>query len=280
MGFTDLGLNWYVFEVEIVSNFYFKNQEKKKRRRRRKIPHRVARPWEAEVRERTEKENEWRRERWILGFRKRGSVQACLVFSLPIVRKMGKNQKSGLGRALVKQHNHMIQQSKEKGRFYKNQQKKVLESVTEVTDIDAIIEQADEDERLFVADHPAPSLPISLWVISRSPFEIYKRVYAFICVFVWLSTLSRESNWLFKLLILKVIPLTFIRRKKRKGLNLYCFRAIELIAHMAPAVGLMLMVPTSISHAACPCSKALFFICNQKFRYYYCNMEVTGVCSA
>lgn len=75
---------------------------------------------------------------------------------------MGKNQKSGVGRALVKQHNQMIQQSKEKGRFYKNQQKKVLESVTEVTDIDAIIEQADEAERLFVADHPAPSLPISL----------------------------------------------------------------------------------------------------------------------
>ncbi|KAF7805759.1 GTPase LSG1-2 [Senna tora] len=75
---------------------------------------------------------------------------------------MGKNQKTGLGRALVKQHNQMIQQSKEKGRFYRNQEKKVLESVTEVTDIDAIIEQADEAERLFVADQPAPSLPISL----------------------------------------------------------------------------------------------------------------------
>ncbi|XP_054813908.1 GTPase LSG1-2 [Prosopis cineraria] len=75
---------------------------------------------------------------------------------------MGKNQKSDLGRALVKQHNQMIQQSKEKGRFYKNQQKKILESVTEVTDIDAIIEQADEAERLFVANHPAPDLPISL----------------------------------------------------------------------------------------------------------------------
>ncbi|XP_028808348.1 GTPase LSG1-2-like [Neltuma alba] len=75
---------------------------------------------------------------------------------------MGKNQKSDLGRALVKQRNQMIQQSKEKGRFYKNQQKKVLESVTEVTDIDAIIEQADEAERLLVANHPAPDLPISL----------------------------------------------------------------------------------------------------------------------
>ncbi|KAH7524389.1 hypothetical protein FEM48_Zijuj06G0114100 [Ziziphus jujuba var. spinosa] len=56
----------------------------------------------------------------------------------------------------------MIQQSKEKGRFYKNQQKKVLESVTEVSDIDAIIEQADEADRLFSLAQPAPSLPISL----------------------------------------------------------------------------------------------------------------------
>ncbi|XP_027346461.1 GTPase LSG1-2-like [Abrus precatorius] len=53
---------------------------------------------------------------------------------------MGKNQdqKTGLGRALVKQHNQMVQQSKEKNRFYK---KKFLESFTEVSDIDAVIEQ-------------------------------------------------------------------------------------------------------------------------------------------
>ncbi|KAI4322488.1 hypothetical protein L6164_022178 [Bauhinia variegata] len=75
---------------------------------------------------------------------------------------MGKNQKSGLGRALVKQHNQMIQQSKEKGHFYKNQHKKVLESVTEVSDIDAIIEQADEVERLFTTDRSAPNPLISL----------------------------------------------------------------------------------------------------------------------
>ncbi|XP_061356855.1 GTPase LSG1-2-like [Gastrolobium bilobum] len=54
---------------------------------------------------------------------------------------MGKNEKTGLGRSLVKQHNQMIQQTKEKGRFYR---KKVLESFTEVSDIDAIIEQAHE----------------------------------------------------------------------------------------------------------------------------------------
>ncbi|KAL5575988.1 hypothetical protein UlMin_017687 [Ulmus minor] len=75
---------------------------------------------------------------------------------------MGKKEKTGLGRALVKQHNQMIQETKEKGQFYKNQHKKVLESVTEVSDIEAIIEQADEADRLFSLDHPAPSLPISL----------------------------------------------------------------------------------------------------------------------
>ncbi|KAL4611251.1 hypothetical protein ACB092_08G109700 [Castanea dentata] len=75
---------------------------------------------------------------------------------------MGKNEKTGLGRALVRQHNQMIQQSKEKGYFYRNQHKKVLESVTEVSDIDAIIEQADEADRLFTQDHPAPNLLINL----------------------------------------------------------------------------------------------------------------------
>ncbi|KAE8735577.1 thioredoxin-like 3-1 [Hibiscus syriacus] len=56
---------------------------------------------------------------------------------------MGKNEKSGLGRTLVKHHNSMIQQTKEKGRFYKSQNKKVLESVTEVSNIDAVIEQTE-----------------------------------------------------------------------------------------------------------------------------------------
>ncbi|XWS73816.1 hypothetical protein CRYUN_Cryun02cG0161800 [Craigia yunnanensis] len=71
---------------------------------------------------------------------------------------MGKNEKSGLGRALVKHHNSMIQQAKEKGRFYKSQHKKVLESVTEVSDIDAVIEQAEEDDQLFSIQHPTPNL--------------------------------------------------------------------------------------------------------------------------
>ena len=42
-------------------------------------------------------------------------------------KTVGKNQKTGVGRALVKQHN---QQSKENGRL---QKKNVLESFTEIT---------------------------------------------------------------------------------------------------------------------------------------------------
>ncbi|CAN1171143.1 GTPase LSG1-2 [Linum perenne] len=76
---------------------------------------------------------------------------------------MGKNDsKTGLGRSLVKHHNQMIQQSKEKGRYYRSQQNKVLESVTDVNDIDAVIEQADEAERLLSAGDAAPTHPISL----------------------------------------------------------------------------------------------------------------------
>lgn len=76
---------------------------------------------------------------------------------------MGKNEKTSLGRALVKHHNHMIQETKEKGKYYKNQNKKVLESVTEVSDIDAIIEQAEEAERLFAIHHDSTTpVPISL----------------------------------------------------------------------------------------------------------------------
>lgn len=77
---------------------------------------------------------------------------------------MGKNDKSTLGRALVKHHNQMIQETKEKGRFYRNQHKKVLESVTDVTDIDAVIQHAEESEELFPADLLAPNMPISLYV--------------------------------------------------------------------------------------------------------------------
>ncbi|XP_002513727.2 GTPase LSG1-1 [Ricinus communis] len=81
---------------------------------------------------------------------------------------MGKNEKTKLGRALVKHHNQMIQQSKEKGRYYNSLHKKVLESVTEVSDIDAVIEQAEEADLLFSHQLPAaaPNQPISLDVSS------------------------------------------------------------------------------------------------------------------
>ncbi|KAF8098260.1 hypothetical protein N665_0270s0031 [Sinapis alba] len=76
---------------------------------------------------------------------------------------MGKNEKTSLGRALVKHHNHVIQETKEKGKYYKSQNKKVLESVTEVSDIDAIIEQAEEAERLFAIHHDSASpVPINM----------------------------------------------------------------------------------------------------------------------
>ncbi|KAI3795895.1 hypothetical protein L1987_38555 [Smallanthus sonchifolius] len=68
---------------------------------------------------------------------------------------MGKNDKSGLGRALVKHHNHKIQESKEKGQLYYKQHKKILESITDVADIDAVIQQADDAVRLFSVDNPA-----------------------------------------------------------------------------------------------------------------------------
>ncbi|CAL5211656.1 unnamed protein product [Lathyrus oleraceus] len=82
---------------------------------------------------------------------------------------MGKNPKNELGRALVKQHNHMIQQTKEKGRIYK---KKFLESFTEVSDIDAILEQPDEDEeQLLDLPVPPPTALINLDPVSGSGFN-------------------------------------------------------------------------------------------------------------
>ncbi|KAL0418370.1 UNVERIFIED_CONTAM: GTPase LSG1-2 [Sesamum radiatum] len=81
---------------------------------------------------------------------------------------MPKSEKGGLGRALVKHHNQMVQQSKEKGKYYSSQQKKVLESVTEVSDIDAVIEQADEANRLFSALNPPGRLPINLDTASSA----------------------------------------------------------------------------------------------------------------
>ncbi|KAL8483463.1 hypothetical protein ACS0TY_026230 [Phlomoides rotata] len=81
---------------------------------------------------------------------------------------MPKGEKTGLGRALVKHHNQVIQQTKEKGKYYRSQEKKVLESVTEISDIEAVIEQADEAYRLFSAANPPGHLPINLDSASRN----------------------------------------------------------------------------------------------------------------
>ncbi|CAN4120151.1 unnamed protein product [Withania somnifera] len=82
---------------------------------------------------------------------------------------MGKGDKtSSLGRALVKHHNQMIQQSKEKGRFYRKSNKKVLESVTEVTDLEAVIEQTDEAHRLYADLNPPVNLLVKLYSGSSS----------------------------------------------------------------------------------------------------------------
>lgn len=70
---------------------------------------------------------------------------------------MGKNEKTGLGRAQGKQHNQMIQQSKEKGKYYRNQNKKVLESVTDISDVDAIIQNNEEAQA-----YPVPIEPINV----------------------------------------------------------------------------------------------------------------------
>ncbi|KAL7127050.1 hypothetical protein ABFS83_14G228300 [Erythranthe nasuta] len=81
---------------------------------------------------------------------------------------MPKGEKTQLGRALVRQHNQMVQQSKEKGRYYRSQHKKVLESVTEISDIEAVIEQADEAHRLYSAVNPPGKLTINLDPASRN----------------------------------------------------------------------------------------------------------------
>ncbi|KAG6415205.1 hypothetical protein SASPL_122610 [Salvia splendens] len=74
---------------------------------------------------------------------------------------MPKGEKIVLGRALVKHHNQMIRETKEKGKLYRSQHKKVLESVTEVSDIEAVIEHADEAHRLYSSLNPG-QFPINL----------------------------------------------------------------------------------------------------------------------
>ncbi|KAJ0966332.1 hypothetical protein J5N97_027470 [Dioscorea zingiberensis] len=71
----------------------------------------------------------------------------------------GKKEKSGgLGRALVRQHNQALQEAKDKGRALSLANRKVLESVTEVSDIDAVLQHAEESALLYSVDNPIASL--------------------------------------------------------------------------------------------------------------------------
>ncbi|KAH7675317.1 large subunit GTPase 1 protein [Dioscorea alata] len=71
----------------------------------------------------------------------------------------GKKERSGgLGRALVRQHNQALQQAKDKGRALSLANRKVLESVTEISDIDAVLQHAEEAALLYSVDNPVASL--------------------------------------------------------------------------------------------------------------------------
>jgi large subunit GTPase 1 len=72
---------------------------------------------------------------------------------------MSKNGKGGPGRALVKHHNHLVTEAKKQGY---GRTKRVLESVTDVKDVEVVIEEAEEAGRLFSAQNPEPNLLISL----------------------------------------------------------------------------------------------------------------------
>lgn len=72
---------------------------------------------------------------------------------------MSKNGKGGPGRALVKHHNHLVTEGKKQGH---GRTKRVLESVTDVKDVEVVIEEAEEAGRLFSAQNPEPNLLISL----------------------------------------------------------------------------------------------------------------------
>lgn len=75
----------------------------------------------------------------------------------------GKKEKSeGLGRALVRQHNQMVRESKEKGRALRLQNRRALESVIDVSDVDAVLEKAEEADRIYSLDNPDPNLLIDL----------------------------------------------------------------------------------------------------------------------
>ena len=72
---------------------------------------------------------------------------------------MSKNNKGGPGRALVKHHNHLVTEAKKQGY---GRTKHVLESITDVKDVEVIIEEVEEANHLFSAQNTALDLLISL----------------------------------------------------------------------------------------------------------------------
>ncbi|KAH9322489.1 hypothetical protein KI387_017128 [Taxus chinensis] len=73
---------------------------------------------------------------------------------------MTKNsEKGGPGRALVKQRNHQAAEAKKHGY---GKEKHVLESVTDIKDIELVVEEAEEAGRVFSAQNPPPDLLINL----------------------------------------------------------------------------------------------------------------------
>lgn len=69
------------------------------------------------------------------------------------------NEKGELGRALIKQRNHQAEEARKHG-YAKI--KRVLESVTDVKDIELVVQEAEEAGRVFSAQNPGPDLPINL----------------------------------------------------------------------------------------------------------------------
>ena len=72
---------------------------------------------------------------------------------------MSKNDNGGPSRALVKHHNHLVTEGKKQGY---GRTKRVLESVTDVKDVEVVIEEAEEDGNLFSTQNLVSNLLISL----------------------------------------------------------------------------------------------------------------------
>ena len=72
---------------------------------------------------------------------------------------MLKNNKGDPGRTLVKHHNQLVTEAKKQGY---GRTKCILESVTDVKDVEVIIEEVEEFSLLFSAQNPVPELLINL----------------------------------------------------------------------------------------------------------------------